>query len=38
MSDDERQDILLSHNLTPRKCLGYKMPVQAVSKDLGNDV
>lgn len=32
MSDEELQDILLSHNLTPRKCLGYKTPVQAILK------
>ena len=38
MSDEELQDILLSHNLTPRKCLGYKTPVQAILKELGIDV
>jgi IS30 family transposase len=38
MSDEELQDILLSHNLTPRKCLGYKTPVQAILKELGTDV
>ena len=38
MSDEEPQDILLTHNLTPRKCLGYKTPVQAILKELGIDV
>lgn len=38
MSDEELQDILLTHNLTPRKCLGYKTPVQAILKELGIDV
>lgn len=38
MSDEELQDILLSHNLTPRKCLGYKTPIQAIWKELGIDV
>jgi len=38
MNDEELQDILLSHNLTPRKCLGYKTPVQAILKELGIDV
>ena len=38
MSDEELQDILLSHNLTPRKCLGYITPVQAILKELGTDV
>ena len=38
MSDEELQDILLTHNLTPRKCLGYKTPIQALLKELGTDV
>ncbi len=38
MSDEELQDILLSHNLTPRKCLGFKTPAQAILKELGIDV
>jgi IS30 family transposase len=38
MSDEELQDILLTHNLTPRKCLGYKTPVQAILKELETDV
>lgn len=38
MSDEELQDILLTHNLTPRKCLGFKTPAQAILKELGIDV
>ena len=38
MSQSELQDIVMSHNLTPRKCLGYITPVQAFLKDLGKDV
>jgi len=38
MSEDELQDIILSHNLTPRKCIGFKTPVQALLKELGIDV
>ncbi len=38
MSQSELQDIIMSHNLTPRKCLGYLTPVQAFLKDLGKDV
>ena len=38
MSQAELQEIVMSHNLTPRKCLGYLTPVQAFLKDLGMDV
>ena len=34
----DRQEIVLSHNLTPRKCLGYLIPIQAFFKGLGKDV
>ena len=30
MSDAELQEIILSHNLTPRKCLGFLTPLQAL--------
>src|SRR3712207_1743062 len=30
LSDAELQEIILSHNLTPRKCLGFLTPVQAL--------
>jgi IS30 family transposase len=38
MSDAELQEIILSHNLTPRKCLGFLTPLQALLKELGRDV
>ena len=38
LSDAELQEILLSHNLTPRKCLGFLTPLQALLKELGRDV
>ena len=38
MGDEELQDTLLTHNLTPRKCLGYKTSVQAILKELGTDL
>ena len=38
MSDDEIQDIVMTANLTPRKCLGFLTPFQAIIKELGKDV
>src|SRR3954454_11492825 len=38
LSDPELQEIILSHNLTPRKCLGFLTPLQALLKELGKDV
>ena len=38
MSDEEIQDIVITANLTPRKCLGFKTPFQAILKELGKDV
>src|SRR5271166_4489473 len=32
-----RQDIVMTANLTPRKCLGFKTPFQAILKELGKD-
>jgi hypothetical protein len=29
---------VLSHNLTPRECLGSLTPLQALLKELGRDV
>ena len=34
VSDEEIQDIVLTTNLKPRKCLGFKTPVQAILKEL----
>ena len=38
VSDEEIQDIVLNANLTPRKCLGYRTPFQAMLAELGKDV
>ena len=37
-SDQEIQEIVLTTNLTPRKCLGFKTPFQALIAELGKDV
>ena len=37
-SDQEIQEIVLTTNLIPRKCLGFKMPFQALIAKLGKDV
>ena len=37
-SDQEIQEIVLTTNLTPRKCLGFKTPFQALAAELGKDV
>jgi len=38
LDDEDLQEIILTANLTPRKCLGYKTPIQAMLADLGRDV
>jgi len=38
LGDEDLQDILLTHNLTPRKCLGFQTPAQALLKELGIDL
>src|SRR5512134_460155 len=38
LGDAELQEIILSHNLTPRKCLGFLTPLQALLEELGRDV
>ena len=38
ITDAELQEILLTHNLTPRKCLGFLTPPQALLGELGRDV
>ena len=35
MSDEDVQVTALMHNLTPRKCLAFKTPVQAILSQLG---
>ena len=37
LDDEDLQDIVFTANLTPRKCLGYKTPFQAMLADLGRD-
>jgi IS30 family transposase len=34
MSDEEIQDIVMTANLTPRKCLSFLTPFQAIIKEL----
>jgi transposase, IS30 family len=38
LSQADLQEIILSLNLTPRKCLGYLTPIQAFFKGLGKDI
>jgi IS30 family transposase len=38
VSEEDIQDIAMTINLTPRKCLGYKSPVEAFLSELGRDV
>jgi IS30 family transposase len=38
VSDEEIQDIVITANLTPRKCLGFKTPFQEILKELGKGV
>jgi len=38
ISDEDIQDIVMTYNLTPRKCLGYITPIQALFQNLGRDV
>src|SRR3954462_14012381 len=38
LGDGELQEIVLTHNLTPRKCLGFLTPLQALLGELGKDV
>jgi hypothetical protein len=35
--DQDLQEIVLTTNLTPRKCLGFKTPFQALIAELGKD-
>jgi IS30 family transposase len=38
LSDREIQEIVVTANLTPRKCLAFKTPFQAILAELGKDV
>jgi IS30 family transposase len=38
VSDEDIQDIVITADLTPRKCLVFKAPFQAILEELGKDV
>ena len=38
ISEQDIQEIAMTLNLTPRKCLGYRSPVEAFLSELGRDV
>jgi IS30 family transposase len=38
LTDANLQEVVLTHNLTPRKCLGFLTPLQALLGELGSDV
>ncbi len=38
LADEDLQEIIMTYNLTPRKCLGYLTPIQALFHELGRDV
>ena len=38
LSEEDIQEVAMTINLTPRKCLGYKTPVEAFLAELGKDV
>ncbi len=37
LTDADLQEVVLTHNLTPRKCLGFLTPLQALLGELGSD-
>ena len=38
ISEADIQEIAMTINLTPRKCLGFRSPVEAFLSELGRDV
>lgn len=38
ISDENIQEIVMTYNLTPRKCLRYRTPLQALFSERGRDV
>ena len=38
VSDEDIQEIAMTLNSTPRKCLGFKTPIEAMLAELGKDV
>ena len=35
LSDEDIQDVAMTMNLTPRKCLGFRSPAEAFLNELG---
>ena len=38
MTEADIQEIAMTLNLTPRKCLGFKSPIEAFLAELGKDI
>lgn len=38
MTDNDFQQIILNHNMTPRKCLKAKSPIETLASHLGKDI
>ena len=38
LGDEELQEIVMTCDLTPRKCLAFISPFQAIFKELGKDI
>ena len=38
MDDKEFEQIILNHNLMPRKCLEAKSPIEALASNLNKDI
>ena len=38
MDESDLQEAIVTLNTTPRKCLGFKTPLQVLLKELGKDV
>ena len=38
VSDEEIEQIVITHNLTPRKVLGYKTPLECLLNEMGKSV
>ena len=37
VSDEDIAEIVMTYNLTPRKCLNYRTPLQALFSELDRD-
>jgi IS30 family transposase len=38
LSDEDVEQVVMTMNLTPRKCLGFKTPIEAFLNELGSDI